>query len=524
MPADASATSSDTPSLLPADSASADPAAMMVDLELPMVVSPAARLVVERLAGATLVGWAFDPQAPGHEPLSLVCGNETLAATVRRTSRADVSRAVGAEGGLSLGFEIELPLTTWETLARSGAALGVRFGDDGLTVKAPQQPALALLQDWIAALKQRPDARRVETELAALAPHLALATQWADGAAPAVPPPPPSTPCNVEGWEGLMLRGWLADTPQARQPLRLRCGDRRSEAPVRRTSRGDVKASLNLPSDDVGFLLEVPGTLWSDHPTADELVLQLETRDGPVGPEWRLSRAELPDRLDEALGWSDPSQRGPLALLAMEHLICAGRLDGIDPGARQALALIAESAGVGAWLRADARYAPAPVEALRKPFRIAPRGRLGRWLQNPSHADRALKMLERLRARSSTLGLARRLEVALTHATGLFDKACYDQQISPAERGDMPALRHYVEHGDARSLMPMVLFDARHYTGQLPGRWHPGINRLLHYALVGRRQGLSPCAWFDPAHYLAANADVRGTGVDPLTHFVNFGW
>lgn len=514
---------------MPADapSTSTDAASTLVDLELPMAVSPAARLVVERVAGITVVGWAFDPQAPGQEHLSLVCGAQTFPAPVRRLSRGDVSRAVGATDAVALGFEIDLPLPIWQALGQAGAVLGVRIGEDGVIVKSPSQPTAAGLRSWMATLAQSPDLQRAQAELSALTPHLEQATLWGgrDAASPAAASPPAPVLCNVEGWQGLTLGGWLADTPEAREPLRLRCGDRRYEAPVRRTSRGDVSSQLNLPHDEVGFVVEVPGSLWSDQPPgADELVLQLESRTGPLGPEWRLKRTELAARLDEALAWPDPLQRGHLALLAMEHLAWAGALSEIDDSARQALAVLAESAGVGAWLHEDPHTLAAPAERLRKPFRIAPKGRLGRWLQKPANADRALRLLTKLQSKPRTVGLAKRLELALTNALGLFDKACYDEQITPAQRGDAPALRHYVEQGDARSLVPMALFDARHYTGQLKGRRHPGINRLLHYGLVGRHQGLSPCAWFDAAYYLSTNADVRGTGVDPLTHFVNFGW
>src|SRR5437868_5555992 len=110
-------------SVMPADapSTSTDAASTLVDLELPMAVSPAARLVVERVAGITVVGWAFDPQAPGQEHLNLVCGAQTFPAQVRRLSRGDVSRAVGATDAVALGFEIDLPLPIWQALGQAGA-------------------------------------------------------------------------------------------------------------------------------------------------------------------------------------------------------------------------------------------------------------------------------------------------------------------------------------------------------------------------------------------------------------------
>ena len=119
MPADAPATTPDAPNHLPAGT----PADLELDLELPMAVSPSAKLVIERLDGALLVGWAHDPAAPGREPLTLLCGDHPVPAAIRRVSRADVARAVGAQGGLLLGFEVELPLSMWEALARHQQAV-----------------------------------------------------------------------------------------------------------------------------------------------------------------------------------------------------------------------------------------------------------------------------------------------------------------------------------------------------------------------------------------------------------------
>lgn len=511
MPADASV----TPDLPPLDRPAPPP-----DMALPDTPPEPARLVVERVDGIVVVGWAHDPVAPGLEPLQLLCGTQLLAAAVKRVPRADVARATGVPEAVPLGFEIELPVAAWRMLGQGEGRLAVRIGQSGDPVGVPSPPNAASLGRWMAAVAQGADIQRAHAQLAALAPHLEEARLWAPGEGAGALPSRPVL-CHVEGWVGLTLCGWLADTPEAREPLRLRCGDRCYEAPVRRLSRGDVAAVLHLEHDEVGFALEVSGQVWRDHPDADELVLQLEGRSGPLGPEWRLGKDELPGRLDEALALDDPLQRGSLALLAMEHLAWAGRMGDVGDASRQALAVLAESAGAGAWMTGPPS---ATDEALRKPFRLAPRGRLGRWLQSAANAERAWRLLVGLRARRSTQGLARRLEFTLTRALGLFDKACYDDQISPAERGGMSALRHYVEHGDARSLVPMVLFDARHYTGQLPGRRHPGINRLLHYGLLGRHQGLSPCAWFDARHYQATNADVAATGVDPLTHFINWGW
>ncbi len=387
---------------------------------------------------------------------------------------------------------------------------------------ATWRPAASDLQQWLQGLVARGELAQAAAARAALAPHLAQAQRWAAGG-PATTAAPSIG--HVEGWRGLCLVGWLADAPEAREPLRLRCGEQLFEAPVRRVLRGDVARELGLTDDQVGFEIEVPGSLWQGLAPDATLSLQVEFRGGPAGEAHVLAREALPQRLADALADTDPLRRGHQALLAMEHLAWAGGLAALDDSARQALAVLAESAGVSAWLQGDPAMLARQASPTRPPFQPGPRGRLGRWLQRePANARRALGLLHALRRRPLLARLATRWEIMLTKAVGLFDKATYDEQVSPADRQGAPALRHYVEQGDARSLLPMALFDARHYTGQLEGRRHPGINRLLHYALVGRAQGLSPCAWFDPGFYLAGNADVRGSGQDPLTHFMRWGW
>ncbi|MFO1340304.1 MAG: glycosyltransferase [Burkholderiaceae bacterium] len=477
--------------------------------------------MLERLRGTTVVGWAFDPAAPGSERLALVCGDEVFEIPVQRVPRADVARALGS-AELTLGVEFELPVAAWRALAAPGAVFALQV-NGGVGANAAWRPAAGDIQQWLNGLVARGELGAATAGRAAAAAHLTQAQLWAAGgqAAPAAALPSVG---HVEGWRGLSLVGWLADMPEAREPLRLRCGERLFEVPVRRVSRSDVAVALGLADDHVGFEIEVPGSLWRGLPPDAVLPLQVEFRSGPAGEVFTLTREALPQRLAEALADSDPLRRGHQALLAMEHLAWAGGLAGLDSGLRQALAVLAESAGVAAWLTHAPETLADRANPTRPAFRPGPRGRLGRWLQRPQNVRRALGLLHALRRRPWLAGLATRCEIMLTKAVGLFDKATYDEQVSPAERQGAPALRHYVEQGDARSLMPMALFDARHYTGQLEGRRHPGINRLLHYALVGRPKGLSPCAWFDPAFYLASNADVRGSGQDPLTHFMRWGW
>ena len=50
-----------------------------------------------------------------------------------------------------------------------------------------------------------------------------------------------------------------------------------------------------------------------------------------------------------------------------------------------------------------------------------------------------------------------------------------------------------------------------------------GVNPLDHYMTFGWREGRDPSAGFDTLGYLAANSDVVETMVNPLEHFLTFG-
>lgn len=484
-----------------------------------------ARLVLERVQGCTLQGWAFDPATPGAEKLTLLCGAEPVPADVRRTSRADVRRALGTEEVL-LGFEIDLPVAIWQALAAARGELQLFVNGQALA-HAALRPTLAGLMEWMDRIGQQAAPEEREALLAPLRAHLQAARHWQ--AALGDPGLEASTlhgpaPGHVEGWRGLCLRGWVADSPTQRVPIRLQVGGRLLDGEVRRSSRQDVAQTLMLSDEMIGFELEVPGSVWDDTAGQAELDLQLVVDGAACGEPWALRRDELSDRLDAALALTDPADREHQSLLALEHLVHADALDTLDEALSRALRGLAQATGTEAALARPGQPAPRSSQPQRQPMRLKPRGRMGAWLQSPDHAARALRWLMSLRQRPALATLAERVEVMLTLALGWFDKALYDDQMPAAERGGLSALRHYVRHGDALSLVPMLLFDPRHYVGQLPGRRHPGINRLLHHGLWGRFHGLTTSLWFDAGHYLAHNPDVATSGQDPWLHFLNFGW
>ena len=101
----------------------------------------------------------------------------------------------------------------------------------------------------------------------------------------------------------------------------------------------------------------------------------------------------------------------------------------------------------------------------------------------------------------------------------LFDVSYYLAQLDVPVASD--ALRHFLAgHGGAAR--PHRLFIPGFYLSQRPPVG-PGESPFRQYLIDGWRMGFKPHPAFDPAYYLAMNTDVAAAGVEPLTHYVQFG-
>lgn len=67
-------------------------------------------------------------------------------------------------------------------------------------------------------------------------------------------------------------------------------------------------------------------------------------------------------------------------------------------------------------------------------------------------------------------------------------------------------------------------FDAAFYLSTNPDVAAAGVNPLQHYLDYGWHEGRNPNAWFDTNYYLAHNPDVMAAGGNPLEHFEQIGW
>ncbi|MFA7668253.1 MAG: hypothetical protein WCX93_02785 [Burkholderiaceae bacterium] len=74
----------------------------------------------------------------------------------------------------------------------------------------------------------------------------------------------------------------------------------------------------------------------------------------------------------------------------------------------------------------------------------------------------------------------------------------------------------------ATSNIPSI--DANWYLSQNPDIAASGVDPITHYMHWGWKEGRDPNRLFDTDWYLATNQDVAGAGVNPFEHYMLYGW
>ncbi|TFE68016.1 glycosyltransferase [Methylacidiphilum caldifontis] len=85
-------------------------------------------------------------------------------------------------------------------------------------------------------------------------------------------------------------------------------------------------------------------------------------------------------------------------------------------------------------------------------------------------------------------------------------------------------IKDSLEWGQYFKILRSSLFDQAYYLKYNPDVRESGVDPLLHYIQYGWKEGRNPNAYFDSAYYLEQNADVKAAGVNPLLHFIEHGW
>ena len=72
-------------------------------------------------------------------------------------------------------------------------------------------------------------------------------------------------------------------------------------------------------------------------------------------------------------------------------------------------------------------------------------------------------------------------------------------------------------------LLKSDLFDSKYYLKENPDVAKAKVNPILHYLKFGWKEGRNPSAKFDGNEYLNKRTDVRIAGICPLVHYLKFG-
>lgn len=115
-----------------------------------------------------------------------------------------------------------------------------------------------------------------------------------------------------------------------------------------------------------------------------------------------------------------------------------------------------------------------------------------------------------------------------------FDEAGYLAQYPDVAQAVAQGLlesgrQHYMEWGLNEGRNPNTLFSEEWYLTQNADVAEAVVqgflsNGFAHYQSWGWAEGRAPSLWMDPAAYLEANPDVAAAGIDPLAHYLAYGY
>ncbi|MAU27545.1 MAG: hypothetical protein CMH45_09095 [Muricauda sp.] len=133
----------------------------------------------------------------------------------------------------------------------------------------------------------------------------------------------------------------------------------------------------------------------------------------------------------------------------------------------------------------------------------------------------------------------RAAEVSTIAKSILFDRDFYLEQYDDVRTAGLNPAKHYLLFGAKEGRNPSKKFDSNSYLAANQDVALSGMNPLLHYEKFGRKEGrklrrssldeglvtkILDADIFDPAWYLEIYTDVADAGLDPLDHFLEFGF
>ena len=99
----------------------------------------------------------------------------------------------------------------------------------------------------------------------------------------------------------------------------------------------------------------------------------------------------------------------------------------------------------------------------------------------------------------------------------------YETSLSWKITKPLRKLTRILSKSEYRKIKYSGWFDPNYYTGTYEDVRDAGINPLLHFMEYGWKEGRNPSDQFDTNFYLNSNRDVAASGINPLVHFLKKG-
>src|SRR6478672_3267560 len=80
-----------------------------------------------------------------------------------------------------------------------------------------------------------------------------------------------------------------------------------------------------------------------------------------------------------------------------------------------------------------------------------------------------------------------------------------------------------MDTNETHLLRSTPLFDAEWYLGSWRDLSTDNVDPISHFLTFGWAEGRNPCRFFDLAWYLATNLDVAAARLNPLLHYIQSG-
>jgi GT2 family glycosyltransferase len=107
--------------------------------------------------------------------------------------------------------------------------------------------------------------------------------------------------------------------------------------------------------------------------------------------------------------------------------------------------------------------------------------------------------------------------------TGIFDQQWYKKKYADFIETSVDALDHFSNYGHMEGREPNEFFDTQWYKSHLSSYKEIKIPFILHYYKIGWKKNISPSKKFCVIKYLSDYPDVKKARMEPLSHYLRYG-